>query len=237
MATFSFGSIGPRLGDSLPLDLPSLYDRIVVRKRGGYCFEQNGLLYDVLDELGFKVTLQMARVLLNQDVHPGLTHRMTLVDVEGARYIVDVGFGSMGPRLPVNITKGMPPPAEHPYWVQETRPGELCLHTMKDGAPWMLYRFELVRYGPADCELGHFWSHKHPKANFVNNLIAARKLDGEIHSLRNRDYWILRPNGDEPHVVADATDLKRILTQVFGFDVTDTECARLFAEMPVPVTA
>jgi N-hydroxyarylamine O-acetyltransferase len=237
VATFSFGSIGPRLGDSLPLDLPSLYDRIVVRKRGGYCFEQNGLLYDVLDELGFKVTLQMARVLLNMDVNFGLTHRMTLVDIEGSRYIVDVGFGALGPRLPVNIEPGLAPPDEHKFWVAETRPGELCLHTIKDGAPWMLYRFDLTRYGPADCEIGHFYSHKHPKANFVNNLIAARKLDEEIRSLRNRDYWVLRPDGDTTHVVADAQDLRRILTQEFGFDVTDDECATLFGGMPVPVTA
>jgi N-hydroxyarylamine O-acetyltransferase len=48
LATFPFASIGPRLGESLPLDLPSLHDRIVVRKRGGYCFEQNGLAYEVL---------------------------------------------------------------------------------------------------------------------------------------------------------------------------------------------
>jgi len=235
VATLSFASVGPRLGDHLPLDLASLYDRIVVRRRGGYCFEQNGLMYDVLEELGFKVTLQMARVLLNLDVHPGLTHRLTLVDFEGGRYIVDVGFGSMGPRLPVNMDPSLSPPATHPYFIKETRPGELCLHMMKDGAPWMLYRFELVRYGPADCEVGHFYSHKNPKANFVNNLIAARKLDGEIHSLRNRDYWILRPSGDDQYVVADGPDLKRILTEAFGLRVTDTECATLFAEMPQPI--
>ncbi|HEY5663147.1 MAG TPA: arylamine N-acetyltransferase, partial [Ilumatobacter sp.] len=39
---FPFASIGPQLGDPLPLDPESLFDRIVVRRRGGYCFEHNG---------------------------------------------------------------------------------------------------------------------------------------------------------------------------------------------------
>ncbi|GKT31194.1 Arylamine N-acetyltransferase like protein, partial [Aduncisulcus paluster] len=52
VATFAFSSVGCQLGDDLPLDLESLYRRIVVKKRGGYCFEQNGLLFGVLEELG-----------------------------------------------------------------------------------------------------------------------------------------------------------------------------------------
>ncbi|MHB9005263.1 MAG: arylamine N-acetyltransferase, partial [Coriobacteriia bacterium] len=80
VATFSFSSVGPRLGDELPLDLESLFRRIVVQARGGYCFEQNGLLYEVLEELGFAVKLYLARVIYNQDTNPGLTHRITMVE-------------------------------------------------------------------------------------------------------------------------------------------------------------
>ena len=82
VATFSFGSVGCRLGDELPLDLESLYERIVVRRRGGYCFEQNGLLFGILEELGFSPNLYLARVISNQDTHPGLTHRITLVELD-----------------------------------------------------------------------------------------------------------------------------------------------------------
>lgn len=100
VATFAFSSVGCRLNEDLPLDFESLFSRIVVRRRGGYCFEQNGFLYEVLEELGFSPELYLARVIYNQDSHPGLTHRISIVEHEGHRYVFDVGFGPLGPRVP-----------------------------------------------------------------------------------------------------------------------------------------
>ncbi len=232
LATFSFASIGPRLGDALPLDLPSLHDRIVVRKRGGYCFEQNGLAYEVLEELGFSVTLMMARVLLRNPLHPGLTHRFTMVHLGTEKYIVDVGFGPLGPRFPVNASTLAPADGEQLFRVVSLSPGEFTLVTHKDGADVPLYRFEYCRYGPSDCDLGHFYSHRHPDANFVNNLVACRKLDGETRSLRNSDYWILRPHGDEQREIRSAGELQELLETDFDLLVTPAESDRLFAALP-----
>jgi N-hydroxyarylamine O-acetyltransferase len=232
LATFSFASIGPRLAETLPLDLPSLHDRIVVRKRGGYCFEQNGLAFEVLQELGFSVTLMMARVLLRNQVHPGLTHRFTMVNIGTERYIVDVGFGPLGPMLPVNASLHALVDSEHPFRVVSFVEGEFTLVTHRQGADVPLYRFENCRYGPSDCELGHFYSHRHPDANFVNNLVACRKLDGETRSLRNSDYWILRPHGDEQRAVRSAAELKALLEADFDLLVSQPESERLFANLP-----
>lgn len=106
VASFAFTSVGPRLGDELPLDVSSIFDRIVVRRRGGYCFEHNALLFEVLEELGYTVRLQLARVIHNRDCHPGLTHRVTLVDSPGGRLLVDVGYGPLGPTHPVPMPDG-----------------------------------------------------------------------------------------------------------------------------------
>ena len=106
VATFPFSSVGPRLGDDLPLHLDALFDRIVARHRGGYCFEQNGLLFEVLLELGYDVHVQLARVIDPRDYLPGLTHRVTRVVLDGSTYVADVGFGPLGPPVPVP----MPPP-------------------------------------------------------------------------------------------------------------------------------
>ena len=62
-AQFAFSSVGPMLGDDLPLDVESLYRRIIVNRRGGYCFEQNGFLFEMLQELGFEVSLYLGRVI------------------------------------------------------------------------------------------------------------------------------------------------------------------------------
>jgi N-hydroxyarylamine O-acetyltransferase len=228
VARFAFCSVGPRLGNALPLDLPSLYDRIVVRARGGYCFEQNALFHAVLEELGFEVELCLARVIYNQDIHPALTHRIGLVLIGETRYVADVGFGPMGPPVPVSMQQHGPLGAGRMFGVCERIPGEFHLQAFKDGGDFSLYKFTPGRFGPADCELGHFYSHRHPQAAFVNNLVASRILDGEVRSLRNRDYWVISPSGPTRTAVESADQLRELLGRELGVQVTTDENRALF---------
>lgn len=228
VAAFPFASIGPRLRDELPLEPERLFDRIVVRHRGGYCFEQNGLLHEVLEGLGFDVDYQLARVVNNQDIHPGLTHRVVLVRLAGTTYVADVGFGPKGPPMPVPLAA----PAPGNFSVVEGTPGAFCMQLLVDGEPYTLYRFDRVRYGQADCELGHFYSHRHPQAMFVNNLVASRILAGEVRSLRNREYWVIRPEGEDHLRIDSAAGLHRLLEEELLLNVTRDEAARLFDALP-----
>ena len=227
-AKFAFSSVGPLLGDDLPLDTRSLYQRIVVDRRGGYCFEQNGLLYAMLQELGFDVSLYLARVIYDQDIHPPLTHRITLVKIDGHRYIADVGFGPLGPQRPVCLSGKESAENFRSFRIEERRSGEFHMQTLRDGKFYSLYRFELARYGPSDCEVGHFYSHKHPAATFVNHLVVSSIMDDEIRSLRNHEYWLITENGEQRQVIADAAQLHAILNTRFGIKVSEDEGLRLF---------
>jgi len=228
-AQFAFSSVGPMLGDDLPLDTDSLYRRIVLERRGGYCFEQNGLMFTMLQELGFAVSLYLGRVIYNQDIHPGLTHRITLVEIDGNRYVADVGFGPLGPQHPVCLSGEESHENFRVFRIEERRPGEFYMQTLKDGGFYSLYKFELARYGPADCEVGHFYSHKHPAATFVNHLVVSIIMDDEIRSLRNREFRVITGSGEQRHAIADGTQLREILKTRFGVRVDESEGHRLFA--------
>jgi N-hydroxyarylamine O-acetyltransferase len=231
VATFPFSSVGVRLGDELPLDFASLHDRIVARRRGGYCFEQNGLMFGVLDELGFAPEMYLARVIYNEDVHPGLTHRVTLIEQDGEKYLLDVGFGPDGPRVPVTMEGRETQDGAKVYRVKEKQPGQFHLQVLKDGDFFSLYRFELAQYGEADCEVGHFYSHKSPKASFVNHLVVSRILDQETRSLRDLDYRVMKEEGDREQTVGDAAHLHRILVDDLNIRVSDNESERLFRDL------
>ena len=110
--------------------------------------------------------------------------------------------------------------------------GARALQVDRDGEFVPLYRFDLVRFGQADAELGHFYSHRHPEATFVNNLVASRILDDEIRSLRNREYVVITSAGQSAHPVDDASDLHRILVEELGLEVDEAEADRLFGELP-----
>lgn len=228
VAQFAFSSVGPRLGDDLPLDFESLYRRIITGHRGGYCFEQNGLLFEVLKELGFSIVIYLARVIYNQDIHPGLTHRITLVEIKGKRYIADVGFGPQGPAQPVRMSGEESYDGFRVFRIAQCRSGEFHMQTLKDGEFFSLYKFELARYGQADCELGHFYSHKHPGASFVNHLVVSRIMENEIRSLRNHKFSVTTKAGEQKELIEDRIHLRKILDKQFDIRVTDAESSRLF---------
>lgn len=231
IATFAFSSVGCQLGDALPLDFESLYQRIVIKRRGGYCFEQNGLLYGVLEELGFSPKLFLGRVIHNQDTHPGLTHRITMVEYEGQQYVLDVGFGFLGPKHPVPMPEVEPTGGKNIFRIAERSPGEYHMQVFKDGAFFSLYRFELARYGQADCEVGHFFSHRHPDANFVNHLVVSLIQENETRSLVDLKYWLITKSSTQSRELSDSEQLRQILVDELGVQVTDNESRRLYKKL------
>ena len=94
-------------GLSPSLAKADLFDKIVVRKRGGYCFELNSLFFSLLQGLGFDVVPAMARVLLRPIPHPAITHRTSIVTIDNTRYLADVGFGGPMPGFAVALEDGV----------------------------------------------------------------------------------------------------------------------------------
>jgi N-hydroxyarylamine O-acetyltransferase len=138
----------------------------------------------------------------------------------------------MGPRAAVGMS-GEPNVREgQSYRVHEAQPSEWHVQLMKDGDWFWLYRFEILRYGEADCELGHFFSHRHPDAVFVNNLVASRILDGEVRSLRHREYRVLRPEGDQARAIEGPRQLHAIFLEEFDLMMTEAESQILFENLP-----
>ncbi len=102
------------------------------------------------------------------------------------------------------------------------------MQVLTDGEYFSLYRFELSRYGPSDCEVGHFYSHKHPDATFVNHLVASVILEDETRSLRDLTYWVITQSGSQEQKIRDSDLLRRILVEDLGVRVSEEESRRLF---------
>jgi N-hydroxyarylamine O-acetyltransferase len=92
MLTVPFENLDIALGQPIILSLPSFYDKIVRRRRGGFCYELNGLFGWLLDQLGFAVQLLSARVFDGVQPGPEFDHLVLLIEME-ERLIADVGFG------------------------------------------------------------------------------------------------------------------------------------------------
>lgn len=89
----------------LSLKQEDLYEKIVLRRRGGVCFELNGLFCWLLREFGFEVYPVCVRVLLGPAPNP-LSHQGNIVVLDGRKYYCDVGFGGPGPKGVVALEDG-----------------------------------------------------------------------------------------------------------------------------------
>ena len=110
--TVPFENLDIALGIPIRLELDALFDKIVVRRRGGFCYELNGLFCQLLKELGFRVEMLSARVR-NTDGNFGREFDHMLLKVTlGESWIADVGFGdsSLDPVLmrPAEAQGGAP---------------------------------------------------------------------------------------------------------------------------------
>lgn len=91
-------------GEGVSLAVTDLYEKIVGRHRGGFCYELNGLFGWLLTELGFDVDLLAARIDSGGKLGPPADHLTLLVSLD-RQYIVDVGLGLPKLRRPLQLTE------------------------------------------------------------------------------------------------------------------------------------
>lgn len=82
-------------GKAPELGIPALFDKIVLHRRGGWCFELNALLHKLLEALGFEVYSVGARVTMGRSYFPAVSHHGVVCMLDGKKYYCDVGFGSL----------------------------------------------------------------------------------------------------------------------------------------------
>ncbi|XP_063285076.1 arylamine N-acetyltransferase, pineal gland isozyme NAT-3-like [Pelobates fuscus] len=129
--------------ENIALDQDFLYEKIVVKRRGGCCFENNGLLLWLLQVLGYKVFVLSARV---RDRTTGFfgppTHMVLTVELEGRWWLCDVGFGE-GIREPLPLVAGWEEEQECGKFRLRENQEEWVLEENKDGTWTGLYKFTL----------------------------------------------------------------------------------------------
>ena len=80
-----------------------LFEKFVLNRRGGYCYEINGFFMAILEGLGYDCYPLSGRLLFGRQVYNPMSHRTTIVNVDGRRYLCDVGYGAGCAEGPVDI--------------------------------------------------------------------------------------------------------------------------------------
>ncbi len=131
-----FENLDIHLGRRLSLDGTAVFDKVVTRRRGGFCYELNGLFCALLRELGFRATMLSAEVAGKAGGFSAPFDHLTLrVDVDEP-WLVDVGFGD-GFRLPVRLDDDADQPqGASAYLIVPDGDYRVLLRREADGADW-----------------------------------------------------------------------------------------------------
>jgi N-hydroxyarylamine O-acetyltransferase len=178
-----FENLDIHLGRAISLAPEDLVSKLIQRRRGGYCFELNGLLHMALESLGFRVRPLLARVLYNRPDLGARTHEVLIVTLGGMEWLADCGFGGPGMCLPHPMIPGQ----VHEQYGERFR---LLLHpqygmvlqkTGKD-APMDLYAFNPEELTiPLDMEMAnHYTSTWHGSIFRMQRMCALRQPWGRV---------------------------------------------------------
>jgi arylamine N-acetyltransferase len=222
-----FENLDPLLG--VPVDDLSpqaLTDKLVHRRRGGYCYEHNGLLGYVLAEIGFRVRHLGGRVIWMHGPDaplPAQSHTVLATRFPGAQatYLVDVGFGGQTPTSPIRFEVGGVQPTMHePYRLQDRGDGLVLQAQLRD--EWQdLYQFGTRTLPQIDLRVGSWYVSTHPESRFVTGLMVAMVTEDARYNLFGRNLTIHRDEGTEKVLLDDAAAVVDTLRDQFGINIDD----------------
>jgi N-hydroxyarylamine O-acetyltransferase len=171
-----FENLDIHLGRGISIDVPSVFEKLVRDKRGGYCFEQNTLLGAALRTLGFEFVELGARVVIGgPPAMPARTHKCLAVAVDGDRWLVDAGFGAATPLCPVPLDATDVATFGAWTWRLEPRDGGMRALQLSQRDGWRdLYVFDEVPQYESDFIVGNHYTSTHPDSGFVRFLTVQR---------------------------------------------------------------
>lgn len=218
-----------------PLDQEALVRKMLLRQRGGYCFQQNGLFCAVLTELGFECCPNMARVHYRRPEPGGRTHQVNLVEVEGQVRLCDVGFGGSGFRLPLPLE----PDVEVEQLGEIYRLYESAAHGFylqrKTGEEWRpLYTFKIDMALPIDIAMANFYTANSSDHIFRGAILGTRLTDRGRVTLSDHTFKIYDLVADtlETIVVTDFQHYVENLRTQLGVELNESETGLLERRFP-----
>jgi N-hydroxyarylamine O-acetyltransferase len=228
VASIPFENLDIVLGRGIAVDLESVQEKLVERRRGGYCYEHGVLFAAALERLGFPVERMLARVGGEEIERPrAKTHMTVRAHAGGAPWLADVGFGS-GLLRPLPFD-GAGPQAQG-GWTFElaaTGPSSWALRERLRGEWVTHYGFEEQRLYPADVVMANHFTSTFARSPFVGKLVAARRDEDALRRLVGRTFTLERPDGSVEERAVGDEELAGLLRDVFAIPLDDGEVERL----------
>lgn len=213
-----FENLDIHWGCEILLDLPKLYQKVVMGKRGGFCYELNSLFCTLLNKLGFPAYLISARMPRDDNtLTPDFEHMALLVEISREVWLADVGFGK-GFLSPIKISKGEAQVDFNKFFriIRSDEHG-WCLQESDDGQHFISkYFFTLKKRALIEFIGRCQYQQQDPSSHFKKQkLITLPSIEGRT-TLTDRQLIVVKRGERLENQVLDENDFNVKLKEHFG---------------------
>ena len=167
-----FENLDVQAGKIVSLVPEEIVEKILVHNRGGYCYEVNGLFAMALAELGVPYIFVAARPMIYPVRRPK-THMAIVAEVDGEKWLIDLGFGSNSIRKPMrlDVTDVEVQQDADRFMLSKTDESKYRLKAFVEGEWVNQYEFDLYPQEWIDFVPANHLNSTHPDTIFVKKLI------------------------------------------------------------------
>lgn len=196
------------------LNLKHMYEKVVARKRGGYCYELNGLFHSLLTALGYDAHLISATVLRpNNEWAKADTHAAILVHLDQP-YLVDVGFGAATPRVPVPLNGTADTPVGETYKIEPHTDHLFDLIRQVEDRSRTLYRFSIHKKELIDFHEGCVFNQVSKESTFTHTDIVAIATENGRVTLQDHTLTKVE-HGQTEKAILSVEEKNQVLQNIF----------------------
>jgi N-hydroxyarylamine O-acetyltransferase len=231
----SYETLDIMLGRPPRLDVPTLQAKMVLGRRGGYCFEQNMLFRAGLRSLGYRVTSLQGRVIRRMaiDAPRPAIHMLLQVEMPEGPYLADVGFGNLAPTCALLLRPDVEQETPHELMRFVDVGGELTLQArLKSGWEHIYRVIPHPRYD-GEYEITNWYTATHPETPYQGNIIVAKPgPDRTRITMYNACVTVRDADGAaEKRWLTRNEEYREVLRGPFGLNMSDEEIDRCVAVM------
>lgn len=214
-----FENFDIQLGRNIDLDPTNLFDKLVRRPRGGYCFELNGLLLMALRAFGFDARPLLARVQLTGQPS-GRGHQLSLINVEGRQWVADVGFGKDNPRGPYLLERDtVQDIGGKSFRLVDGGVFGNMLQTRTDEGWRNLYSFDMEHVFQGDINYGVHYTSTNSNSFFSTSRVAMKPLEDGMVTLFNNRLTLSQSGQDDEMQLPEGQGYLDALKSHFGIEL------------------
>jgi N-hydroxyarylamine O-acetyltransferase len=210
----AYENLDVQFGRRLTLDPEDAYTKLVINRRGGWCYEMNGLFCWALEAIGFHVMVMTGAVMRAQRGPSAIGNHLVLCVELEEPYLADVGLGD-GPLEPIPLKEGSCRQGWRDLRLERLDDGWWRFHN-SDNAFAPTFDFQ---HQPADWSMLQqrcHWQQTSPASRFVQNAVCLRHMPGGIVALVGRIFKTVDQHGVTDQLLNSADEYVETLATPFG---------------------